>query len=144
MSLGEKLLALRKKEGHSQEEVADKLDVSRQTVSKWETDQTVPELIKAKLLSQLYNISYDSLISESAVNHDITDMDMLADQIDWSSAWSKKYPILASYPNKSNMEPYLEQVSALYEKLMHEFEFSHLDTFLVFKDMVYRKYKAAK
>jgi len=59
LSFGEKLLALRKKEGLSQEEVAEKLNVSRQTVSKWETNQTVPELIKAKLLSQLYNVSYD-------------------------------------------------------------------------------------
>ncbi len=40
MSLGEKLLYLRKKEGLSQEDVAEKLGVSRQTVSKWETDQT--------------------------------------------------------------------------------------------------------
>ncbi|WP_416232325.1 helix-turn-helix transcriptional regulator [Clostridium kluyveri] len=64
MLLGEKLLDLRKKEGLSQEDVADKLGVSRQTVSKWETGQTVPELAKVKLLSQLYNISYDYLIVE--------------------------------------------------------------------------------
>lgn len=64
MSLGEKLLYLRKKAGLSQEDVAEKLSVSRQTVSKWETDQTVPELNKAKLLSELYNVSYDYLISE--------------------------------------------------------------------------------
>lgn len=38
MSLGEKLLSLRKKKGLSQEEVADLLHVTRQTVSKWETD----------------------------------------------------------------------------------------------------------
>jgi len=51
MSLGEKLLNLRKKAALSQENVAEKLRVSRQTISKWETDQTVPELNKAKLLS---------------------------------------------------------------------------------------------
>ncbi len=65
MSLGERLLYLRKKAGLSQEDVAEKLSVSRQTVSKWETDQTVPELNKAKLLSELYNVSYDYLIGES-------------------------------------------------------------------------------
>lgn len=60
MSLGEKLLELRKKAGLSQEEVADKLNVSRQTVSKWETGRTVPELIKGKLLSELYHVSYET------------------------------------------------------------------------------------
>jgi len=67
MSLGEKLLDLRKKASLSQEEVAEKLGVSRQTVSKWETDQTALELIKAKLLSQLYSVSQDYLISGSQI-----------------------------------------------------------------------------
>jgi transcriptional regulator with XRE-family HTH domain len=97
MSLGEKLLSLRKKAALSQEEVGEKLGVSRQTVSKWETDQTVPELIKAKLLSQLYNVSYDYLISSSPLSGDLTNIEMIVDEIDWTSAWSKKYPILASY-----------------------------------------------
>jgi len=97
MSLGEKLLYLRKKKGLSQEDVAEKLGVSRQTVSKWETDQTVPELIKAKLLSQLYNVSYDYLISGSHISGDVTGIEMIVDEIDWTGAWSKKYPILASY-----------------------------------------------
>lgn len=101
LSLGENLLDLRKKSGLSQEDVADKLGVSRQTVSKWETDQTVPELIKAKLLSQLYNVSYDYLISGSNLGSDVTSIEMIVDEIDWTSAWSKKYPILASYSRYS-------------------------------------------
>ena len=43
MDLGNKLLTLRKQKGLSQEEVADNLGVSRQTVSKWETDQSTPD-----------------------------------------------------------------------------------------------------
>ena len=46
MSLGERLLDLRKKKGLSQEEIAGLLDVSRQTVSKWETDQSTPDFDK--------------------------------------------------------------------------------------------------
>lgn len=45
MSLGGKLLNLRKKAGLSQEDIAEKLNVTRQTVTKWKTEQTVPELI---------------------------------------------------------------------------------------------------
>lgn len=144
MSLGEKLLYLRKKEGLSQEDVAEKLSVSRQTVSKWETDQTVPELIKAKLLGQLYNVSYDYLISGSHISGDVTSIEMIVDEIDWTSAWSKKYPILASYQSVKGINTYSEKVSELYDTFKDEFGFDDVDTVLVLKDILYRKYKMAK
>ncbi|WP_346961886.1 helix-turn-helix transcriptional regulator [Clostridium sp.] len=144
MSLGEKLLYLRKKASLSQEDVAEKLSVSRQTVSKWETDQTVPELIKAKLLSQLYNVSYDYLISGSHIGGDVTSIEMIVDEIDWSSAWSKKYPILASYQSVKGINTYSEKVSELYDTFKNEFGFDDVDTVLVLKDILYQKYKMAK
>jgi len=144
MSLGEKLLYLRKKAGLSQEDVAEKLSVSRQTVSKWETDQTVPELIKAKLLSQLYNVSYDYLISGSHIGGDVTSIEMIVDEIDWTSAWSKKYPILASYQSVKGINTYSEKVSELYDTFKNEFGFDDVDTVLVLKDILYQKYKMAK
>lgn len=61
MSLGEKLLKLRKKKGLSQEEVADKLYVTRQTISKWETDQSMPDFDKVVPICQLYEISTEEL-----------------------------------------------------------------------------------
>lgn len=64
MSLGEKLLSLRKKKGLSQEEVADILHVSRQTVSKWETDQSMPDFDKVVPICNLYEISTDELFKE--------------------------------------------------------------------------------
>ena len=60
--LGEKLMRLRKKQGYSQQEVADKLSVSRQTISNWECDQALPAVDKAMELAQLYNISLDDLM----------------------------------------------------------------------------------
>lgn len=64
MSLGEKLLSLRKKKGLSQEEVADILHVTRQTVSKWETDQSMPDFDKVVPICNLYEISTDELFKE--------------------------------------------------------------------------------
>jgi len=144
MSLGEKLLQLRKKEGLSQEQVAEKLDVSRQTISKWETGQTVPELYKTKLLSQLYNVSYDYIISESPILGDVTSIEMIVDEIDWTSAWSKKYPILASYQNINGINSYSEKISKLYDNMKKEFGFDVTDTCLVLKDILYQKYKLEK
>ena len=61
--LGEKLLDLRKSKGLSQEEVADKLGVTRQTVSMWETDHSTPYFDKIAPLCKLYDISADELLT---------------------------------------------------------------------------------
>lgn len=65
MKFNEKLIDLRKKQGLSQEELGNKLNVTRQTISKWELGQTTPEMDKLAELSKLFNISIDELISES-------------------------------------------------------------------------------
>ncbi|RGC81622.1 XRE family transcriptional regulator [Hungatella hathewayi] len=57
----EKLLKLRKKQGYSQQEVADFLSVTRQTISNWECGQGMPSLDKAAELAKLYHISLDDL-----------------------------------------------------------------------------------
>lgn len=62
MSLGNNLFNARKKKGVSQENTAEKLGVSRQTISKWETDETLPDICQAKKLSTLYGLSLDELI----------------------------------------------------------------------------------
>lgn len=65
MKFNEKLIELRKKEGLSQEELGYKLNVTRQTVSKWELGQTTPEMDKLLEMSKIFNISVDELINES-------------------------------------------------------------------------------
>ena len=63
MELYEKLYELRRASGMSQEELAEKLGVSRQAVSKWESGATQPELSKLIELSKLYSVSVDELLS---------------------------------------------------------------------------------
>ena len=65
-NLGERLLNLRKDKKLSQEEVADKLNVTRQTVSKWETDQSMPDFDKIVPLCELYEITPNELFIELA------------------------------------------------------------------------------
>ena len=63
MSLGERLYELRKKKGLSQEEVAEKLNVTRQSVSKWETDESKPDFDKIVPICELYEITTNELLS---------------------------------------------------------------------------------
>ena len=61
MEIGKKIMNLRKKNGLSQEELAEKVGVARQTISKWELGETSPDLKQAKILSKIFNISLDEL-----------------------------------------------------------------------------------
>lgn len=62
MQFSEKLIALRKKNGWSQEELAEKLDVSRQAISKWESGQSLPESERIVQLAQLFGVTTDYLL----------------------------------------------------------------------------------
>ncbi len=65
MILADKIIDLRKKAGWSQEELADKLGVSRQSVSKWEGAQSIPDMNKILQLSELFGVSTDYLLKDS-------------------------------------------------------------------------------
>ena len=62
MTLGESITRLRTQKGWSQGDLADALDVSRQSISKWETDTSVPELEKLIRLSELFGVTLDALV----------------------------------------------------------------------------------
>lgn len=64
MILADKIMMLRKKNGWSQEELAEKLNVSRQSVSKWEGAQSVPDLNKILIMSQIFGVSTDYLLKD--------------------------------------------------------------------------------
>lgn len=66
MDLAERLTALRKRAGLSQGDVAERLNVSRQAVSRWETGLTVPATDNLSRLSKLYGVTLDELLSYSA------------------------------------------------------------------------------
>lgn len=84
MGLGEKLYDLRREKHLSQEEVAEKLNVTRQTVSKWETNQSTPDFDKIAPLCALYGISADELLTgvkkEETVCHENTEDRKLENQ----------------------------------------------------------------
>ena len=79
MILADKLIDLRKKNGWSQEDLADKLEVSRQSVSKWESAQSVPDMNRILKLSEIFGVSTDYLLKDEIGE------DEAAPQVDSSS-----------------------------------------------------------
>ena len=60
--LKDNLIMLRKLNGYSQEQIAEKINISRQAYAKWESGATVPDIDKAALLAQVYGVTLDSLM----------------------------------------------------------------------------------
>ena len=71
MKFNEKLINLRKSAGLSQEELGNKLDVARQTVSKWELGETTPEMDKLVKMSEIFNITLDELVKDENIEPQI-------------------------------------------------------------------------
>ena len=71
MKFNEKLIELRRKQGLSQEELGYRLNVTRQTVSKWELGQTTPEMEKLIEMGKLFNISVDELVNDSEITTNV-------------------------------------------------------------------------
>ncbi|MCI9200032.1 MAG: helix-turn-helix transcriptional regulator [Lachnospiraceae bacterium] len=141
MGLGNHLFHARKKKGLSQEEVAGKLGVSRQTISKWETDETLPDIRQSKRLAVMYGLSLDELIEFDIDVQEIQEIidktnEKVSDKIDWTKAWSKKYPILARYQNEVDTSFYMEELRKLLNDLKKKYGYNDLDAFLVLKDIL--------
>lgn len=68
MDLGNRIANLRKKNNLSQEELADKIGVTRQTISKWELNNTTPDIMQAKKISEVFSISLDELTNNNMDN----------------------------------------------------------------------------
>lgn len=149
MNLGTNLFRARKKSGLSQEEVAGKLGVSRQTISKWELDETLPDIYQSKKLSNLYGISLDELIEFDIEVREIQEAidktsDDISEKIDWTKAWSKKYPILATYHNEVEIKAYTLELNRLLKDLEKNYGYNELDAFLVLKDILAVVWKNGK
>ena len=109
ITLGEKLKSARRNAGLTQEQMAEKLSVSRQAITKWEADKGMPDIENLKQISRLLNISIDHLID----NGENTDLSVMREKINldeytynrkitgrWNKKTSKKdMAVIAKYPN---------------------------------------------
>lgn len=141
MNLGNSLFNARKKSNLSQEDVAEKLGVSRQTISKWELNETLPDIRQSKELSTLYHVTLDELVSFDIEVKEIEEViantsEETQKKIDWTKMWSKKYPILTTYQQELEVYKYIEKLEEMLTQLQREHGYSVEDSFLVLKDIL--------
>ena len=146
MSFASGLYHARKKSGLSQENVAEKLGVSRQTISKWETGETLPDIRQSKRLAVLYHITLDELVEYDFDEQQAREMiDSVSEEaqakIDWNRVWSKKYPVLATYHKTVRIDDYAPQLREMLPQLQVEYGYNTTDALLVLKDILARVWK---
>lgn len=149
MNLGNSLFHARKKCGLSQEVVAEKLGVSRQTISKWESNETIPDIYQSKKMAKLYRVSLDDLIAFDVELQEIQEMiertdEKVEEKIDWTAAWGKKYPILFQYQREVNIPNYEYRINIMLDELKKEYNYNELNAMLVLKDILGQVWKKRK
>lgn len=120
--LGNSLYNARKKSSLSQENVAEKLGVTRQTVSKWETNETLPDIRQAKQLAVLYHITLDQLIDFDVDEHNIQQM-------------------IDSVSEEVRINDYAPQLRKMLLQLQTEYGYNTTDALLVLKDILAHTWK---
>ncbi len=91
MILAEKIVKLRKQLGWSQEELAEKMNISRQSVSKWESTNSIPDLNRIIMLAELFDVSTDFLLKDENETFDAHDESKEPNTIQISLEQAKKY-----------------------------------------------------
>ena len=141
MQLGNSLASARKKSGFSQEEVAERLGVSRQMISKWESSETLPDIRQSKQLAVLYHLTLDALIDFDLDQQEIEEaIDRISEEkqqrINWTSVRGKRYPVLTTYTETVAVDSYAAKLRALLGDLKQRYGYSDLDAMLVLKDIL--------
>ena len=116
-TLGSFLSALRRAQGLTQQEVADRLAVSNKAVSRWERDETMPETEKVVLIADLFGVSTDYLlkdeISETPNEPVMEEKTMVVDTLEGINSELKKYADMIPQTENQELKQTLKQVVKL-------------------------------
>ncbi len=118
MSLGEKLKEFRKKAGLSQEQLAEKLSVSRQAITKWEADRGMPNVESLQCIAKLFDVSVDYLLDDGeSLSGEVMKESIDISQYEKSGKCRSKYDavVKSKFPNATVIYPLIrrKKLSAL-------------------------------
>lgn len=112
MTLGEKIKGYRQAAGLSQEQLAEKLCVSRQAVTKWESDKGIPDIHNLQAITKLFNVSLDSLLAmDEEIGSIVLKEEIELKQYEKTGKSRSKYDMVVKekYPNATTIYPLLRQ-----------------------------------
>lgn len=112
MSIGQKLKDARKNAGLSQEQLAEKLCVSRQAITKWESDKGIPDVENLQNISKLFGVSIDSLLDDTeAFPAGVIKESISMEDYPKESKFKSKYDavVKAKYPNADSIMPLIRK-----------------------------------
>lgn len=135
MALGENIAKARKAVGMTQEALAERLDVARQTVSKWEAGVTVPTVPGLVRLAAVLETDCNTLLAEEEKQPQIrtTENGYVVD-------WTKLYPILVTYQQEMDCEPYEAQFASMMREVQKKYGYCAEDAMLALKDIFAKTY----
>lgn len=137
MKIGEKIAKARKDINFTQDQLAELLEVSRQTISKWESDLAYPETVKITKIADVLKVSCDYLLKEeNSAKVEATKQSSNNYDVDWS----KLYPILVEYQVTVDSSKYHKIFTEMIKEMMSTFNYSLDDAILVLKDLLYKAY----
>lgn len=137
MKTGEKIAKARKNINLTQDQLAEVLEVTRQTISKWESDLTFPETSKISKLAEVLKVSCDYLLREEKL---VTAQVSTPTSNSYAVDWTKLYPVLGEYQSTVDCNQYHCIFTEMIKELMPTHNYSLDDTVLVLKDLLYKAY----
>jgi transcriptional regulator with XRE-family HTH domain len=135
MKTGGKIAKARKDINLTQDQLAELLKVTRQTISKWESDLAFPETVKIAKLAEVLKVSCDYLLLDDKA---------LVAEVSMQSAnsfvldWTKIYPILVEYQSTVDCTLYHKAFTEMIKEMMATYDYSLEETVLVLKDLLYK------
>jgi transcriptional regulator with XRE-family HTH domain len=137
MKTGEKISKARRSVNLTQDQLAELLEVTRQTISKWESDLALPEASKIAKLAEVLKVSCDYLLKDCKVM--TTEVSMTSEN-SYAIDWSKLYPVLREYQDTVDCERYNKVFSDMIKDMIKIYNYSIDDAILVLKDLLYKSF----